>query len=500
MVTAQGELSVEQKALTVNLEPSIYGTFAEIGAGQEVARNFFSVGGAAGTVAKTISAYDMKFSDAIYGKADRYVSRTRLNLMLLHEFQLLQERLGSVRGQETKFFVFADTVAARSFKNASESHGWMGVRFQTAPGREPNDIILHVRMLDDQNIKQQQALGILGTNLIYGAFYLSKNPDLFIRTLVQDLEGHRVEVDMVEFLGPDFADVDNRVLTLKLVQYELTNAVLFGPNRTVLHPADVLYKKPILLERGSFRPVTKLNVEMLESATALFRDDPSIGAKDVVTLLEITLRNLLHEGELDLKDFLARTDTLTELGYPVLLTNYPEFFRLPAFLRRYTKEPIGVALGLSTFCRVFEEQYYDTLDGGILEAMGRLFHSGVKLYLYPMTKKSFERYQEGDREALVHYDSELPVLGPHDIRFPTRLQLLYKYLWEADFLEEITNIDARSLRMLNVDALRMIQSGDPQWEELVPEKAAALIKRCGYFGYSTPALSAPTVHATPAQS
>ena len=188
-------IGTHQKALKVNLDPTKYGTFAEIGAGQEVARWFFRVGGAAGTIAKSMSAYDMTISDAIYGQSDRYVSRQRLHKMLDHEFGLMLERLQAKRGADTRFFVFADTVAAKSFKGTGECHGWMGIRFQNQPGAEPSQIIIHVRMLDRENLQQQEALGIIGVNLVYGAFYLSNDPKAFIGSLLDDLTHERVEVD-----------------------------------------------------------------------------------------------------------------------------------------------------------------------------------------------------------------------------------------------------------------------------------------------------------------
>jgi len=287
-------LTTNRKALTVNLDDLKYGTFAEIGAGQEVARHFFQAGGAAGTIAKTISAYDMTFSDAIYGKSPRYVSRERLGLMLEHEFNLLRERLAGQRGDRTSFFAFADTVAAKSFKGNNECHGWMGIRFQTDPDSEPSQIVLHVRMWDKENILQQQALGIVGVNLIYGAFYFRDDLKKMIRSLSDNVGADRIEVDMLKFSGPAFKSVDNRLMSLHLVEYGLTNAVMFGPGGDVLQPSEVLYKKAILVERGSFRPVTHVNVDMLNCACAQFVQEPLVKGKDTIVLMEITM-NLQRE-------------------------------------------------------------------------------------------------------------------------------------------------------------------------------------------------------------
>jgi len=241
-------LTTNRKALTINLDEPRYGTFAEIGAGQEVARVFFQAGGASGTIAKTISAYDMTFSDAIYGKAPRYVSRERLGLMLDHEYDLLNERLSAQRGDRTTFFAFADTVAARNFKGTNEAHGWMGIRFQTEPGGPPSEVVLHVRMWDKENVLQQQALGIIGVNLIYGALYYTADPRKLVASLLDNLSADRIEVDMLKLSGPAFNNVDNRLMSLLLVQFGLTNAVMFGPDGDVLQPSEVLHHKAILVE------------------------------------------------------------------------------------------------------------------------------------------------------------------------------------------------------------------------------------------------------------
>src|SRR5688572_18121846 len=314
-------LTTNRKALTINLDERKYGTFAEIGAGQEVARVFFQAGGACGTIAKTISAYDMNFSDAIYGKAPRYVSRERLGLMLSHEYDLLIERLAAQRGDRTTFFVFADTVATKGYKRTNDAHGWLGVRIQTEPGGPPSDVLLHVRMWDKENVLQQEALGIAGTNLIYAACYYRDDPKRFIESLVDNLGTARVEVDMLNFSGPAFAQIDNRLMALYLVQFGLTNAVMFGPEGDVLQPSELFYKKAILVERGSFRPVTHVNVDMLNCATAQFVQEPAVKGKEVVVLMEITMNNLLATGELDAPDFLSRVDLLGELGFTAMISN-----------------------------------------------------------------------------------------------------------------------------------------------------------------------------------
>src|ERR1700732_2776314 len=395
-------LTTNRKALTINLDEAKYGTFAEIGAGQEVARQFFQAGGAAGTIAKSISAYDMKFSDEIYGKAARYVSKERLAKMLEHEYDLLIQRLKEVRGDRSTFFVFADTVAARNFKGTNECHGWMGVRFQAEPGSASSDAILHVRMWDKENILQQQALAIIGVNLIYGAFYYLNDQDKFIQSLADNLSLERIEVDMVNFAGALFETVDNRLMSLKLAEYGLTNAVMFGPQGEVLQPSEVLHKKAILVERGSFRPVTLVNEDMIRCALAQFLQEPVLQGVDILVLMEITMHNLLASGNIDHEDFLARVDTLAAIGNYVLISNYREFFRLTSYFRRYTKEMIGVAMGINNLLEIFNEKYYDHLEGGILESFGRLFRNAVKLYIYPMRQEAYRHYLRTGQRALAH--------------------------------------------------------------------------------------------------
>src|SRR5437773_9228751 len=274
------EIATDEKALRINLDAARYGTFAEIGAGQEVARRFFRVGGAAGTIAKTMSAYDMTFSDAIYGPADRYVSLVRLQTMLDHEFNLLIERLDEKFGAEKTFFVFGDTIAARRVKERNESHGWLGVRFQSQPRGQPNQIIIHVRLLDEANIDQQEAIGVIGVNLLHGAFYCSQ-PEKLISLLQQNLPPERIEVDMIKFSGPLFQKVDNRLISLQLVSQGLTNAVMFKADGETVQPAEIFYKKAILVERGSFRPVTYATNDMLDGARRVFLAQSECSEKDL---------------------------------------------------------------------------------------------------------------------------------------------------------------------------------------------------------------------------
>ena len=311
------KLSTNQKALKINLDPMFYGTFAEIGAGQEVARWFFKVGAAAGTISKSMSAYDMAVSDAIYGRCKRYVSRERLQGMLDHEHGLNLERLQSARRDSTAFFAFANTVAARNYQGTNECHGWMGVKYQAHPRDDDSQIIIHVRMLDRENTDRysaQETLGIVGVNLLYGAFFLHHKPELLLESLLDNLTTQRIEIDMIEFSGIEFRYVDNRVMSLKLVQMGLSGAAMFGPSGEVLQPSEVLRKRPILVERGSFRPVTKVNIDMIQSARERFSSELGDESGQLVELMEITMRNLLATGKIDLTDFLARADMLAAAG------------------------------------------------------------------------------------------------------------------------------------------------------------------------------------------
>jgi hypothetical protein len=484
--TSKELLTTTQKARRINFDAPMYGTFAEIGAGQEVAREFFHAGGASGTIAKSISAYDMIFSDAIYGKSPRYVSRERLNLMLEHEYALLVERLSAIRGDRTNFFVFADTVATSNHQGTNEAHGWLGIRFQAAPSSEPSEIVLHVRMWDKDSVLQQQALGIVGVNLIYGALYLRSDPRQLVESLQDNLGTDRIEVDMLRFSGHCFGTIDNRLMSLHLVKCKLTNAVMFGPQGEVLQPSEVLHKKAILVERGSFRPVTHVNVDMIACATAQFVQESPVKGKEVVVLMEITMNNLLSEGALDAGDFLSRVDLLADIGFTVLISNYPQYYRLTSYFRRYTKEMIGVAIGINHLLAIFNEKYYEDLEGGILESFGRLFRNAVKLYVYPMSGKAYDRYIVESSRTVAAAPSAAPdvLITARNARVGDHLTSLYVHLLENHFIDDIVGFDATILGIFSRDALKKIRDHDLSWEDLVPRTVANAIKRRGLFGHS----------------
>jgi hypothetical protein len=483
-------LTTNRKALSINLDDSRYGTFAEIGAGQEVARMFFQAGAAAGTVAKSMSAYDMKFSDEIYGKAPRYVSSERLNTMLDHEYTLLDQRLSAERGDRTNFFAFADTVAAKSYRGNNECHGWMGIRFQAQPGADASEIIIHVRMWDKDNLMQQQAIGIVGVNLIYGAFYYGDSPSKLIASLADNIGHDRIEIDMLEFRGPAFASVDNRLMSLLLVQYGLTHAVMFGPDQHVLQPSEVLRRKAILVERGSFRPVTHVNIDMLNCACAQFMQEPALQGKDLVVLMEITMNNLLASGDIDAEDFLSRVDLLGSLGLTVLISNYPEYYRLTTYFRRYTDEMIGVSMGVNNLLEIFNEKYYEALPGGILESFGRLFRNSVRLYVYPMRRSAYDTYLRAENfnetpPATIssHAFSAEVLVTARNLQVSSNLRNLYAHLLENHYIDCIVGFNPDILNIMSREVLNRIQSGDDSWETMVPDTVANAIKSKGLFGF-----------------
>src|ERR1700690_4002301 len=479
-------LTTNQKALTINLDVPKYGTFAEIGAGQEVAREFFQAGGAPGTIAKSISAYDMVFSDAIYGKAPRYVSRERLELMLDHEYSLLVTRLSTMRGDRTNFFVFADTVSTRNHEGTNDANGWLGIRFQTEPMGEPSEIVLHVRMWDKDATLQQQALGIVGVNLVYGALYYRADRRKLIESLQDNLGTDRIEVDMLRFSGHCFEEIDNRLMALHLVEFKLTNAVMFGPQGEVLQPSEVLHKKAILVERGSFRPVTHVNVDMINSSTAQFVQEPLVKGREVVVLMEITMNNLLSGGALDAQDFLARVDLLADIGFTVLISNYSEYYRLTSYFRRYTKEMIGVAMGINNLLEIFNEKYYENLEGGILESFGRMFRNSVKLYIYPMRRDAYEMLiSQGNGSAgTTNAFSSSVLINAKNVKIVDHLSNLYAHLLENHYIDCIVGFDVDILSIFSRDVLRRIKEKDLTWERMVPAPVVEAIKRRGLFGYA----------------
>ncbi len=462
------KLTTQEKALRINLSRAIYGSFAEIGAGQEVAANFFKVGGASGTIAKTMSAYDMKFSDAIYGVCERYVCEDRLIQMLDHEYTLLPERLPH-RSKETRFFAFADTVEVLNFERTNHGHGWIGLRFQLVSEGPVNDCVVHVKMNDNDPLQQQVSLGILGVNMIYGCMFM-KDPDQIINSLLDGLTSKRMEVDMFRLSGPDFKHLDNRLMALKLVKNGLTKAAMFGPDGTVMQPSEALYKKNVLVLRGRFRPVTHVNVDMLLASRRHFKREPDVERSRIVVLTEITLNDLSSNGQIDEKDFLHRAEIICSLGQTVLISNYFEYYRLVEYLSRITRgKKIGLVLGIYALQKIFEEKTYDNLRGGILESFSSLFGTNVKLYIYPALRSNGTQ----DLFKLADFEKELP----------NKLQSLFRYLMDNNKLEDVKNANVSNLHIISDNVLAMIRSGEPGWEKFVPSKVEEAIKEQGLFDY-----------------
>lgn len=458
------------KALRINQDCSRYGAFAEIGAGQEVARHFFQAGKASQTIAKTMSAYDMIVSDEIYGReaSGRYVCESRVVKMLTHEYKLLIDRLAPRRGSNTRFFAFANTVATASVGSSKQSHGWMGVRFQKEFGGPHNDIILHVRMLDRYRLDQQEALGILGVNLLNCAFYHSDTTECFISRLTENLKEGQVVIDVVKFNGPDLQQFDDRLMNLELVRRGLAEAILFSPNNEILNIADAIYGKSLLIQRGTFRPITVTHIDVLQKGLVQIREDiAKTEGKDldVLPMMELTMHALQTDGHLNEKDFLARVETITALGFPVLISNFFLFYGLKRFIRRYNPHFMALVVGASHLDKLFNEEHYRDLEGGLLEGMGKLLEQKTKLYIYPhktpqlcLTTKSF-----------------FP--APH-------LRHLYSYFIENQQIVDISGCDEASEYLHSADVMDLLEAKDPRWESGVPKKVCELIKAKKFFGIS----------------
>jgi hypothetical protein len=449
------------KALDLNLDPMVYGTFAEIGAGQETANWFFRASGSAGLVAKTISAYDMTMSDAIYGRTERYVSANRLGAMLDHEYSILLERLAPKRGNETTFFSFCNTVRARGWQDSGECHGWLGLRLQMKPGDPPSDITLHVRLLDAGSIGQMEALGIIGVNLIHSAFRHRGHLRKFVESLLDDLVPGRVEVDLLKFTGHGYSFFDNRLCALQLVESGLTDATMFLPNGDVVQPAEALYGRPVLLLRGSFDPVMNVHLEMLENARESFSHSLSAADRDsAIELCEISMHNLLRDRGVDSVDFLDRADALQSLGKTVLLSRCAEFHRIAAFLDRYTSKPIGILLSIGLLNELFKPKWSENLAGGLLESFGRLFKKGVTLCVFPWKNR-----RTGELVTAETF------LAPEDCVH------LYQHFLANNRIQCISCDDGQLLDYTGRDVCRMIRSKDALWHELVPEMAWPMAER-----------------------
>jgi hypothetical protein len=459
--------SIKDKALRINLNENVYGTFAEIGAGQETVRHFFRAGGSSGTIAKAMSAYDKDFSDAIYGdeKDGRYVTESRLKKMLTHEVNLIEERLDRTKHPNKMFFSYANTVATIDFAKQYKGHGWVGIKYQIEPDEDYNEIILHIRFKETDARLQQETLGILGVNLIYGALYKYNDPKKMLRYLYDHLDKDQLEIDTINFSGPRFADVDNRLISLQLVKNGMTDAVMFDSDGNNILPAAVLYKKNILALRGSFRPVTKVNMDMYEKSIEMFVQESKVEADNTIVIFEITLSNLRSEGEINERDFLDRAELLCALGQTVMISNFQEYYKVVEYFSNYTKARMGLAMGVNNLVDIFDEKYYRHLSGGILEAFGKLFYRDLKVFLYPMKE------EDGS------------VITSNSLKVHPRMKELYKFFKFNGKVIDIESIEPDNLDIYSRQILQMITKGESGWEKMLPKGIPEIIKEHALFGY-----------------
>lgn len=460
-------LSIKRKALRINLDDTIYGTFAEIGAGQEVVRNFFQVGGASNTVAKAMSAYDMAFSDSIYGveKSGRYVSASRLDKMLNHEFRLLEKRLVGEKYSNRKFFVFANTCTTLNYYKNNDPHGWMGVRFQLVPGAPANEVMIHVRLKGTDSVYQQRVLGGIGTNLLFACYWYHDQMDDFIESLLDNLDTDQAEIDMIQVKGPNFANIDNRLLALQLVKKNFTDGTIFGADRQVYQPKDLLYKKDIMCLRGRFRPVTKVNLDMLRCGTQYFADHKG-NMDNLVILSEITLNNLSTNDEFHNKDFLDRAEILCSLGHTVMVSNCHRHDVLINYLDRCKPSSINIILGILNIVELFNEKHYQKGNGELMHYFGEIFMRNTRMLVYP--------YQPTKSSKLITTEN---------MKVPARLKYLFAHLKENGYITDLKGFDESVLQIFSPNVIEMIKANKPGWEEMVPDTVADIIKENCLFDY-----------------
>ncbi len=461
--------SIKAKALRINLNEHIYGTFAEIGAGQEVARHFFRSGGASGTIAKTMSAYDKAFSDAIYGQETNsgYVSESRLKKMLDHEVNLLETRMDRKEHPNKMFFTYANTVATIDFAKKYKGHGWMGIKFQTNPKEAFSEIHIHVRFHLFEAKAQQEALGLMGLNLIYGAYYKNDEPKKLLRYLYDHIDSESIEIDTINFSGPLFKKVDNRLMSLELVKNNMTKAVMFGPDGNNILPAKVFWKKNILAIRGSFRPVTLVNEDMFIKSTDIISKEKGFKEDKQITLFEITLSNLKSSnGDVNETDFMDRAKLLCALGHTVMITNFKEYYKLAEYFSNYTNKKVVLTMGVNNLIEIFDDKYYDELRGGILEAFGKLFVKNLRVFLYPMKDP-----KDGS------------IINSNNIHVANKMKNLYKYFKYNNRLLDIIDYNEALLSIFSIKVLEKIKAGENGWEKMLPKEVTNQIKSKKLFGY-----------------
>lgn len=441
-----------EKALDINLDSKFYGTFAEIGAGQEVARQFFQAGKASQTIALTISAYDMTYSDILYGKekSGRYVCQSRLEKMLDREYNKLTERLGSQRGDKTCFFSFADTVATGSESKGKTCHGWVGVRFQAKPGQAWQQVMAHVRMLDKHRLQQQETLSKFGVNLIHSAFYKRAKPEDFLTGLFDQIKEDSIAVDVVYFSGDEFKKFDPLQFNLNLLQLGWAEAIYVDPTGQLQNPGDDLWGKALLIQRGFFNPVTNTHLDIYERGLKHFKKEFS-QKNNVLGLFEFTLDNRLKNTTLSTDQALKRIQMISQLGLPVLVTKFTLFYKLKEFVRRLTSEPLGIVVGATHLSKLFDASFYYDLKGGLLEGMGKLLDEQSRLYIYP------------------HKTAEICLLTKSFFP-PTQVQCIYKHFIENKMIQDIAGCEELDEMIHSEDVLNLIKKKNSSWRKLVPTK------------------------------
>tara|TARA_B100001113_G_C21044874_1_gene594054 strand:+ start:10 stop:1167 length:1158 start_codon:yes stop_codon:yes gene_type:complete len=384
--------------------------------------------------------------------------------MLKHEIKLLESRVPRKKNPEKMFFSFANTVATIDFAKKYKGHGWMGIKFQTDSSQKYSEIQMHIRFHLNDAKSQQEVLGIMGVNLIYGAYYKHNKPRSLIKYLYDHIDPKSIEIDTINFSGPLFKKVDNRLLSLDLIKNNMTQAVMFGPDGKNILPAAELYKKNILTIRGSFRPVTKVNEDMYEKSLSLILKKRGFNKKNTSSIFEITLSNLVSDGQVNEQDFLDRAKLLCSMGKTVMITNFQEYYKLSEYFNKYTDKKIVLTMGVDNLIQVFEENYYSDLKGGILEAFGNLFSKNVTVLLYPMKKNG-------------------KLINSNNLQVDIKMKNLYKFFKDSEKILDIKDYNKKLLKIFSWKVLEKIKNGDDDWENDIPINVSKLIKKKKLFGY-----------------
>lgn len=426
----------KRKALRINLDTEIYGTFAEIGAGQEVARNFFTAGAASGTVAKTMSAYDMVFSNSIYGveESGRYVSKSRLQKMLGHEFELLTERLIGEQYKGRTFFAFANTVTTLNFSKTNDPHGWMGIRFQAVPGGPANDIIFHVRLLDSDAALQQNVLGVIGVNLVYASYYHSGDVQTMIESLVDNLSIGSVEIDVINLSGPVFSTANDRLVNLYLIAKGFSSAAIFDKSANACQSKDLLYKKDIMILRTKYKQKSTPNFDLFNRAVDQFKRSQNIKNKNIVVMIEVLMSNMLgQEKELsteDLEEFANKAEQLCSTGNHVIVSNFTRNHKLAQYLSRCNPNSVGISTNIANLKRIFDSSSFpDNYTDELLAYVSDLFSKNVKLFAYPYLDKKTNQ-----------------IITTHNMPVSEEAKPLFEFLIKNNYIADIEEYDTKDVK------------------------------------------------------